>query len=108
MQEMINDLLGAEQEAQKLVQAAEEEARALRSRLENEYSQKINEAREEARKAVQRAVEKVRCTERAEEERTIAEANERGNSLWLEKQAQIDDVIDAIVSFLVTPEYEKE
>lgn len=108
MQDVINDLLGAEDEGQKLIQAAEEESRTLRSRLENDYSQKLNDAKDEARKTIQREVEGARAALQAEDARIIAAANERGDSLWKEKQKLINDVTDSIVAFLVTPEYEKE
>ena len=108
MQEVIDDLLKAEAQAQQVIQAAEEEARGLKSRLENEYSQKINEAREAARKDIQRELETVRANVLAEQERILAEAGERNNSLLRDKQSLIEEVTDGIISLLITPEYEKE
>jgi vacuolar-type H+-ATPase subunit H len=108
MQEVIDELLKAEAEAQAAITRAREEAQQAKARIEADYSLKINEAREEARRLILDAVEKTRTALRTEHEAALREAQLKADVLWKDNQKAIAGLIEEVIALVLTPEYEKE
>jgi vacuolar-type H+-ATPase subunit H len=108
MQEVIEELLNTEANAQKIIQKAREDAENLKSRIENEFSLKIKEEKEEARKMIQREVEKTREESLRKNSEALATAIKQSEALLKDKQTESEKAADEVISLLVTPEYERK
>ncbi len=108
MQEVIDELLKAEAEAQAIIARAQEEAKTGKADLEAELSGKVNQAREAARQLVLGEIEKTRTAVREENDAALREAQAKADALWRENEGTIDKLAEEVIALILTPEYEKE
>ncbi len=108
MQEVIDELLKAEDAAQAVIARAQEESKTSKAELEAELSGKVSQAREAARRLVQDEVEKIRSVVRKENDAALQEAQAKGDALWKDNEGTIDRLTDEVIELILTPEYEKE
>jgi hypothetical protein len=108
MQEVIDELLKAEAEAQKIIAAAQEEARIIKTQVDTEFSQKLNDEREAARRAVREQVEQAGAELSAAHTAALREAREKNEARLREAEAGIERLTDEVIRLVVVPEYEKE
>jgi vacuolar-type H+-ATPase subunit H len=108
MQEVIDELLRAEADAQKIIAQAQDEARQIKADVENEYALKLNEAREEARRTVLAEVEKAKAAAKKEHDAVVGEARATADDLWRSNEKAIAGLTDEVIALVLEPEYEKE
>ena len=108
MQEVIDELLKTEAEAQQVIARAQEEAKASKADLEAELSGKLNQVREDARRFVLSEMEKTRVAVRKEHEASLGEAQAKADALWRDNQEAIDRLTEEVIALILAPEYEKE
>ncbi len=107
MQEIVNKVLEAEQQADQVLAKAREEAAALRAAADAETTRSLQEAREQAHRLVQESL--ARTQEEAERERreTIRGAEEEADRFIERKREALEQVVDLVVSLIVAPEFQK-
>jgi vacuolar-type H+-ATPase subunit H len=108
MQEVIDELLKAEAEAQQAIAQARDDAQKRKNLLETDYSLKVNEAREQARRLVLERVEKAREEMNAATIKTLEKARADIESRFSEQQQAIEGIADEVIRLIMTPEYERD
>jgi vacuolar-type H+-ATPase subunit H len=105
MQEIVNKVLEAEQQAENAVQEARAKAAELRSQADTESEGKLLEAREQAHSLLHGSLLKAR-EQAAQEQQKARQQAERDNERFLEERRQaIDGAAEAVVRLLIAPEY---
>ncbi|MCL2705339.1 MAG: hypothetical protein FWE72_03920 [Spirochaetaceae bacterium] len=105
---VLDEIIKAEKESEKIVQQAREKAVEIISNAESAYNQAIVLAKEESQKKIQDSVATAKQQAESDLAKAIKDAEDE-NSAFLEKSyEQADKVAGAIVEMLVKPEYEKE
>ncbi len=108
MQDIIDEVLEAESSAGKTVGDAHKKASELKSRVEDEISRKIKEARAEAQKLIREAIAGAKEEAEAEFELAVRRAEEE-NSAFMKKNEELTAaMVDKVAALLITPEYKKE
>jgi vacuolar-type H+-ATPase subunit H len=107
MQEIVNRVLEAEQQAEKTVQDARVRAAEMRKRADDEAEGKLKAAREKAQSFVQESLTEAHAQAAREQREARAEA-ERQNVRFLEERGDaIEAAAGAVVSLLATPEHQR-
>jgi vacuolar-type H+-ATPase subunit H len=108
MQEIVEQVLKTEEEAEKILQEARRKAAELKTRGENEVSLKIKQARQEAQQKVQEAV--LAAQQQAEESRrqTLEEAEAESRHLLAEGTDKLASLVEEVAAFVVKPEFRKD
>ena len=107
MQEIVNKVLEAEQQAEKTVQEARAQAADIRRRADEQSEAKLQEAREQAQALVQDSLAEAREQAAREREESRAEA-ERRNARFLEEHRDaLEAAAEAVAALLATPEHER-
>ena len=108
MQKIIDEVLKAEQNAEKIIQEARGSATEMKNRIEIENNQRITSAREEEQKLLHEAV--ATAKKDAEESHRLAmkQIEEKNAGFMIKNKKYIDMTINKIVNLLITPEYKKE
>jgi vacuolar-type H+-ATPase subunit H len=108
MQEVIDELLKAEAEAQQLIVRAQEEAQKMKSQVETDYSAKVSETREQARRTVLARAEQARKELGNANMQALKKAQAEIESRFREQQPAIEHITAAVIDLIVTPEYERD
>lgn len=108
MQEVIDELLKAEAEAQQIITRAQEQAQAAKNQIESEYSLKVNETREQARQAVLGRVEKTRLEVTAANAEALKKAQAENEARFHEQEPAVERITDEVIDLVMTPEYERD
>ncbi len=105
MEEIIDRVLKAEQEAETTVQEARTLATEIRAQAEREVNAKIALAREQAQKIVQEGVAQARV----KAEGAVQEARAQAEDLELmeKHKDKLRTIADEVTRLLITPEYKK-
>ena len=105
---VLDEIIKAEEDAEKIVQQAREKVSEIIANAESEYNKAISAAKEESHKKIQDSVTDAKQKAEIDLAKAIKEAEDK-NSAFLEKSyEQADKVADSIVDMLVKPEYERE
>ena len=104
---VLEEIIKAEKEAEKIVQQAREEAIEIVAKADAEYNQAITLAKEETHKKIQDSVASAKQKAGEALAKAVKDA-ETENSVFLEKSyAQTDKVAKNILDMLLKPEYEQ-
>jgi vacuolar-type H+-ATPase subunit H len=108
MNEIVDEVLKAEQEAEKLVENAREQIQKKRNGLETELADRLKKARDAAQEMIQETITRAK-EETQKEYSDIMMKAEAENREFLEKNAsKVDKIIENIVHLIITPEYNRE
>ena len=108
MQEVIDELLKAEADAQETISRAREETQQEAARVEADCAAELNGEREKSRQRLLAEVEKTRTTLQKENAEAISRAQAKADTLWTDNRKAIDELLEAVIALISTPEYEKE
>ncbi|MBN1525927.1 MAG: hypothetical protein JW904_15720 [Spirochaetales bacterium] len=108
MQKIVDELLNAEAEAQKIVQKSREDVQKLKAEIEAACSEKITAAREEARKIIQQEVEQARTDSTKKLEQLLEQTGSDNQHLWESRKPQIAELTADVLRSIIVPEYEKD
>jgi len=107
-EEIVDEVLKVEKNAEEIVNKAREEASLNKNNLEIELDEKIKTAKNEAQKYIQESVKKAKEEADKKYNQALCEA-ERKNQLFLkENENKLQTVTEDIVKFIITPEYLRE
>ena len=107
MQEIVNKVLEAEQQADQLLAKAREEAAALRAAADAETARNLQEAREQAHRLIQENIAQTREEAEREHRETIRAAEEEAGRFIERKREALEQVVDRVVALIIAPEFEK-
>ena len=108
MQEMMDEIIKAEAEAEKIVKQAGEQAHQLRDSVEKEISEALKKAKEDAQNLIHEKTEQTRRETEKEYKEAVHKA-EKENREFLNRHAEnVHHIIQAIVKLIITPEYDRE
>ena len=107
MNDIVDEVLKAEKEAEAIVAKAQEEAARLKSNIEMEISQKIKIAKQEAQAIIQKTVADTREAVQENYATAIKAAEEKNRDFLTQNQGQIDQITKNIISLIMTPEYRR-
>jgi vacuolar-type H+-ATPase subunit H len=108
MQEIVNKVLEAEQQAEKTVQDARARAAEIRRQADQAGEAKLQQAREQAQSLIQESLAQTRAQVVREQEEAKAEAERRSARFLDERSDAIGAAAEAVVSLLVTPEQDRK
>src|SRR4030042_1990304 len=100
MQQVIDELLKAEAEAQRIIAQAQEEAQKKKAQVESDYSLSLNETREKARRLVLARAEKTRADIAAAHTVALEKARAEKDAHFQDKQPIIDRITDEVISLI--------
>ena len=107
MQEIIDKVLTAEQDAEAAVREAREQAARIRAESDADISRRLEQARADAQTHVQQAAQAARDSARRARDRALADAAEDTRRFETQHPDRMDRAADAVCRFLVTPEYDR-
>jgi V/A-type H+-transporting ATPase subunit G/H len=107
MQEIVNKVLEAEQEAEKTVQEARAQAAEIRRRADEESEASLQKAREQAQSLIQEGLAEARARAAREQEQARSEAESRSARYLEERREALEAATRAVVALLATPEHER-
>ena len=108
MKEVVNEILAAEKECERILQDARAEALTIRRDSEKEASAIIQSAQEEAQKTLQEAVGRVRKDAQKERAEALAEITSYKQELVENRSETIDTLVDEISNLLMGAPTRKE
>ncbi len=108
MQQIIDEVLKAEKNAEMIIQETRRSLTELKKRIESENSQKISIAQNEAQKLVQDAIAKARKDAEEEYKLAMKQIEEKNADFMNNIKKNFDITIDTIINIITTPEYMRE
>jgi vacuolar-type H+-ATPase subunit H len=108
MQEIIDEVLKVEEEANGVVSKAQETALQMKTDADNELNNRIKDAREESRQSISREVEKARAAADSEYREAIDRANREKDKFLGENRDRIKEIVGEIADLIITPEYDRK
>jgi vacuolar-type H+-ATPase subunit H len=106
MFEIVDEIVQAERQAEKIVSEARSEAEQIRSAFDAEEREALAEAREEAAEILRERVDTAR--EEAEKRLQDVLSSERSAAEYMEAHAdRVQAAVERVTEFLITPEYER-
>ncbi|MBN1696382.1 MAG: hypothetical protein JW881_02605 [Spirochaetales bacterium] len=108
MQEIVDEVLKAEEEAEAVVKDARQKAMEMKTNAENRVSDKMKKAKEDAQISIQNAVKTAKDQARAAHEKAIKEAEEANNEFYKKNEKKIRLVIDEVARLILIPEYDRD
>lgn len=108
MQEIVEQVLKTEEQAEKILQEARKQAAELKTRLESEISQSIKKARAGAQRRVQESI--LAAQQQAEESRrkALKEAEAESVHFMESGKDKLDSLIEEVAVFVTKPEFRKD
>ena len=105
MLNIVERILGTEEEAARLIKAAREEASDIKADADRDHDLKLREARRTGQETIQRAIND--ATERGKRERDalVEEARRAGDRFAEEHRPEIERTVETIVTRMLKPEY---
>ena len=108
MQEIVDDVLKAEEQAEAVIQQAREKAQHLQNSVENTLSDKLKKAREDAQNRIRETVELSKARADKKYREVLEKAEEDNKEFLKENSDKVNRIIDDIVKLIITPEYKRE
>ena len=108
MQRIIDEVLKAEQNAEKIIQETRKSAADLKSRIENENNLRISNAHEDAQKRVRDAIAGAKEEAAEKYKLAIKQIEEKNVSFMKTNRKNMHTTVNEIVKLIITPEYERE
>ena len=108
MQEMLDDVLKAEETGEKIVNDAREEAARMRSNLESQLSAALKNAREESQTIIHKAVQDARKEASRLFEEAVQKAQAASEEFSVLHQEQLDRIVKEVVRLIAVPEYKRK
>ncbi|MBN1797452.1 MAG: hypothetical protein JW822_02675 [Spirochaetales bacterium] len=108
MQNVVDEVLKAEAEAEKIVAQAKDKAQTIKQQAESEINKHITQAREQAKELFQERIAEAKKKALQEYKRALAAAEAQSAKFWEQNQDKVNLVVEKIVDFVVTPEFERE
>jgi vacuolar-type H+-ATPase subunit H len=108
MQDVVDEVLKAEAEAEKIVAQAKDKVQTIKQQIEAEINKRIAQTREQAKEIIQERITETRQKALQEYNKALADAETKSEKFWEQNQDKVDVVVDKLVDFLVTPEFERE
>lgn len=108
MQDVVDEVLKAEAKAEKIITQAKEKAQIIKQQIEQEVSQRINDARLESQKLIQNKVSKAKEQASRKHQKAVELAEAESKEFWEQNLDNIDLVIEKIVQFILIPEFERD
>jgi vacuolar-type H+-ATPase subunit H len=108
MQQIVDQVLKAEEEAESILNAARAKAQELRSQAERELTEELNSARQEAQRLLQQGVAQAKQEAQKTRESALARTEEQNRDFFSKNSAKIDLAVERIMALLSTPEIGQE
>lgn len=108
MNEIVDEVIKAEQEAEKIVDQAREQVQEERNTLELELNERLKQAKEAAQKLMQETIARAKKEAQQEYSDIITKAEEENKVFLQENADKVDKIIENIVHLIITPEYNRE
>ena len=108
MQDIVDEVLKAEEKAKEFIQEARKNAAEQKSAVENEVGQKIKDARAEAQKIIQNGIAAAREKADLEYKRAIQKAQEENTDFMKRNKSRIEAIVEQVTELVITPEHKKE
>jgi V/A-type H+-transporting ATPase subunit G/H len=108
MQEIVDEVLHAEQTAEQIVKDARQKSMEMKNAFENEMSEKVKAAKEDAQKYIQEAVKEAKENAEKTYETAVKEAEKKNLDFYSKNEEKIKLIIDEITRIIITPEYNRE
>ncbi len=108
MQQIIDEVLKAEKNAEKIIQEARRSVTELKKRIESENSQKISMTQNEAQKLVQNSIAKAKIEAEEAYKLAMKQIEEKNADFMNNIEKNFDITIDTIMNLITTPEYTRE
>jgi vacuolar-type H+-ATPase subunit H len=108
MQEIVDEVLQAEQMAEQIVKSARQKSMEMKTASENELSERVKKAREDAQKFIQEAVIEAKEKAREDYENAVKKDEEKNLDFYKKNEEKVKLIIDEIIHLIITPEYSRE
>ncbi|MBN2441951.1 MAG: hypothetical protein JXJ04_11410 [Spirochaetales bacterium] len=108
MNEIVDDVLKVEEEAEHIVREAREQAQKEKNALEIELTGKLKQAKEDAQNLIQEAISRAKEETNKEYKDIIEKAEEDNRKFLKENSKKVDEIVENIVNLIITPEYNRE
>ena len=102
MKQVIDEILQEEKKARERVEAAREEAKAIRLNADKEAKTIMDQSRSKTQDQVKTLLEKARTEAEIERDTILSEAKQAGDALWKEKAGEIDRMVDRLFQIIIT------
>jgi len=103
--EIVNQVFEAEDQARKLLEKTRTEILTLQQNTDKEIEEINIRTRELSTSTIQNIIEVARKQVEETKNKTFSEAEQENEAFFLQKKGQIAGVVDKIVDFICTPEY---
>lgn len=108
MQQIIDEVLKAEKNADKIIQETRRSVTELKKRIESENSQKISMAQNEAQKLVQNSIAMAKIEAEEAYKLAMKQIEEKNADFMNTIEKNYDITIDTIMNLITSPEYTRE
>ncbi|HUV06783.1 MAG TPA: hypothetical protein VMX75_03570 [Spirochaetia bacterium] len=108
MEEIIDDILKAEQRAESTLEEARKKEADMRRALESEISSMLEEAHTRAQKIIEERVSLAKREAQEMYEEGVKKAEGQRKNLLEKNKGQLENVVEEIVGYIVTPEYRRK
>lgn len=107
MREVIDEILGTEKEAERIVEEARAAAAEVRSRADAQTAKLIAAAREDAQAILKEETRRARERARAAHEALSRQAEEENRRFLQRQEENVRRLVDSVVALILTPEHAK-
>ena len=107
MEEVIKTVLGAEAMADRVIQAANDEAAAMKRAVEEDTGRRLEEAQKKAQMIIENRVSLARAEADAEYQREIERAKGAEADFVRRNKKPMEKITEKITALMNTPEYRK-
>jgi vacuolar-type H+-ATPase subunit H len=108
MQEIMDDIIKVEAEAEKILQEAREKAGKIKSAAEEKAHTTLGEAKEAAQKLIHDLTGKARTEAENEYEEVVSRAKKESARFLETNSERVETMVKDIVTLIITPEYSRE
>jgi vacuolar-type H+-ATPase subunit H len=103
--EIVNQVFEAEDQARNLLEKTRSEILTLQKNTDKEIEEINIRTREQSTSTIQDIIEEARKQVEETRNKTLSEAEQEDEAFFLQKKDKIAGVIDKIVDYICTPEY---
>ena len=108
MLEIIQEILSSEHKAEEIISHARQNATKQKSDIEADLNTRVAEARDQAKLMLQQKIQHAKNTALHEKREALEKSAESGEQFHTHHKHEIDSLVEEIVSFVITPEYQKD
>ncbi|MDA3958967.1 hypothetical protein [Oceanispirochaeta sp.] len=105
MNEIVNQVFEAEDQARNLLEKTRSEILTLQKNTDKEIEEINIRTREQSTSTIKDIIEEARKQVEETRNKTLSEAEQEDEAFFLQKKDKIAGVIDKIVDYICTPEY---